>query len=231
MAMSDSPSSLPNDTSMEIASAIPRRAKAAKRGKTLQPNFKILIGLTLLTALLLTTFALSVHYLDWLRDRSFELHPLIRGEAYKQVTGFIALAFVLGEMILTIRKRGRTWPIKLKVPGGIPLWRSLHIFCGVGLVAIVLVHTLGATGLNFNAIFLWVFFGVTLTALMGVVAETGILESSMNRFGTLPLSKKPLMKGALIRGLRGIWLLSHIFLVSIFAVMLGVHILLAYYYQ
>ena len=206
-------------------------SKVSMKGRSFNPSFKLLIGLTLLTAILLIPYAFSANYFDWLRASSVELHPYLRGEVYKQTTGFISLAFVILEMILTVRKRGRTWPIKLKVPGTIPLWRSLHIFAGVGLVAIVLVHTLGATGLNFNAVFLWVFFGVTLTALMGVVAETGILESSTSQFGTLPLSKKPLMKGPLIRGLRSIWLLSHIFLVSIFAIMLIMHILLAYYYQ
>jgi len=191
----------------------------------------MLIGLILLTAVLLLPFAFSSHYLDLLRDQSVELHPFIRGELYKQSTGLTALAFVFLEMVLTVRKRGRTLPVRIRVPGTIVFWRSLHIFCGVGLVAMVLIHTLGATGLNFNAVFLWVFFGVTLTALLGVVAETGILESSLTRFGTLPFSQKPLTKGPLIRGLRSLWLLSHIFLVCIFGIMLVVHMMLAYYYQ
>ena len=233
--MSDSNPSMQPSSSAESpvdrVAAIPLRPQRSVKGRTLKPSFRILIGLTLVTALLLLPFAFSPHYFDWLRDRSVELHPLVRGELYKQVTGYVSLVFVLLEMILTLRKRGRTWALKLKVPGSIPMWRSLHIFAGVGLVAIVLVHTLGATGLNFNAFFLWVFFGVTLTALMGVVAETGILESSISQFGTLPLSQKPLMKGPLIRSLRAIWLLSHIFLVSIFIIMLLMHIFLAYYYQ
>ncbi len=233
--MPDSNPSIPasdaHKPALDVASAALPQPRRKPNGRSLSPSFKLLIGLTVLTAILITPFAFSDHYFEVLRDRSFELHPLIRGELYKQTTGFISLSFVLLEMILTFRKRGRTWPIKFKVPGSIPFWRSLHIFCGVGLVAVVLIHTLGATGLNFNAVFLWVFFGVTLTALMGVVAETGILESSLSQFGQLPLSQKPLTKGPLIRGLRSIWLLSHIFLVSIFVVMLVIHILLAYYYQ
>ena len=38
-------------------------------------------------------------------------------------------------------------------------------------------------------------------------------------------------KGQLVRGLRAIWLTTHILLVSVFIVMLGFHIFLAYYYQ
>ncbi|MBP0000736.1 MAG: hypothetical protein J7641_17355 [Cyanobacteria bacterium SID2] len=197
----------------------------------MQPSFKILIGLTLLTAVLLLPFALSPIYLDWLRDNSFDLHRFLRGEIYKQATGYGALFFVLLEVMLTMRKRSRSWPIPVKVPGSMKLWRSIHIFLGVGLVGMVLIHTIGSNGLNFNAVFLWVFFGVTLTALVGVVAETGILESTRTYFGTLPGSDKPLFKGPLVRSLRAIWLASHIFLVCVFAVMLVFHMALAYYYQ
>ena len=197
----------------------------------IQPGFKTLIGLTLLTAVLLTPFALSGVYLDALRSHSFDLHPFIRGELYKQGTGFAALVLVLVELLLTLRKRGRGWVATLKLPGSMMFWRSTHIFVGVGLLGIVLMHTLGATGLNFNAVFLWVFFATTLTALVGVVAETGILESTRSYFGKLPGADTVLTKGPLIRGLRAIWLTSHIFFVSVFAIMLVFHIVLAYYYQ
>jgi hypothetical protein len=99
----------------------------------------------------------------------------------------------------------------------------------------------GVTGLNFNALFLWVFFGVTLSALIGVVAETGVLESPRRYFGKSPVKDSShaqglmkqlptFTKGELIRGLRTIWLTTHILLVSAFLVMLGFHIFLSYYY-
>lgn len=206
-----------------------RRQRLRSRG--IQPGFKILIGLTLLTAALLVPFALSEVYLDALRDRSFDLHQFIRGELYKQSTGYVALAFVLLELLLTVRKRGRGWMTSIKLPGSMMWWRSLHIFAGVALLGAVLIHTLGANGLNFNAVLLWMFFATTLTALVGVVAETGILESTRSYFGKLPGSGAVLTKGPLIRGLRAIWLTSHIFFVSVFGVMLIFHIALAYYYQ
>jgi hypothetical protein len=206
-----------------------RRRPAGPRG--IQPSFKMLIGLTLLTALLLTPFALSDYYLDVLRSRSVDLHQFIRGELYKQGTGYAALVFVVIELLLTVRKRGRGWIASIKLPGSMMFWRSTHIFLGVALLGMVLIHTLGANGLNFNAIFLWVFFATTLTALVGVVAETGVLESTRSYFGKLPGSRTVLTKGPLIRGLRAIWLTSHIFFVSVFAVMLVFHIALAYYYQ
>lgn len=206
------------------------KRRQSRRPRGLQPAFKTLIGLTIITAILLVPFAFSPSYLDQLRAASVDLHQFLRGEIYKQVTGYVALVFVLAEVMLTARKRSRSWIGKIKIPGSMILWRSIHIFLGVGLVAMVLVHTIGSTGLNFNAILLWVFFAVTLTALVGVVAETGILESTRSTFGKLPGSKKPLTKGPLIRNLRVIWLMSHIFFVCIFAIMLVFHIFLAYYY-
>ncbi|MBE9067827.1 hypothetical protein IQ260_14325 [Leptolyngbya cf. ectocarpi LEGE 11479] len=197
----------------------------------MKPKFITLILLTLLSAALLAPFVVSPIYLDALREHSVELHRFIRGELYKQTTGYVALAFVVLEMLLSLRKRGRSWIGKLKLPGSVIWWRSLHIFLGVGLLAVVLVHTIGATGLNFNAVFLWIFFAVTLSALVGVVAETGVLESPRKLFGVPGNKDLVITKGPLIRNMRAVWLPTHIFLVSVFLLMLGVHVFLAYYYR
>lgn len=206
----------------------------------MKPQFSTLIILTLVSALLLLPFAFSPLYLDMLRDRSLDLHVFLRGEVYKQGTGYTALVLVIIEMMLSARKRSRKWPLKLKLPGAVMLWRATHIFTGVSLLGVVLLHTVGANGLNFNAVFLWVFFGVTLTALVGVVAETGVLESPRKvfSFGGPKLVESEtgsqisaIGKGSLVRGMREIWLKSHIFLVSIFSLMLGFHIFLVYLYR
>lgn len=214
----------------DITTIAPQR-RSPQRPRGLQPGFKTLIGMTLVTALLLLPFAFSQSYLDWMRAQSVDLHQFLRGELYKQSTGYAAFTFVLLETMLTARKRSRSWIGRIKIPGSMQLWRTVHIFVGVGLVGLVLIHTFGANGLNFNAVFLWVFFATTLTALVGVVTETGILESTRNFFGKLPGSSQPLTKGPLIRGLRAIWLVSHIFFVCVFVLMLTFHIFLAYYYQ
>jgi len=210
--------------------AVPEQRLRPKKPPGVQPTFRVLIGLTLVTALLLAPYAFSAIYLDELRANSVELHQFLRGELYKQTTGYVALLFVLFELALTARKRSRSWPLQLKLPGSMLFWRSLHIFLGVGLVAAVLVHTLGSNGLNLNSVLLWTFFGATLSALVGVVAESGVLESPRRVFGRLP-GGAALTKGPLIRSMRAVWLSSHIFLVSVFGVLLLVHIFLAYYYQ
>ena len=204
----------------------------------MKPKFSTLIILTLISAAILAPFAVSPIYIPILREKAFDVLFFLQANLYKQITGYLSLAFVILEMILVARKRGRGWKIRLPIPGSMQLWRRIHIFAGVGLIALVLIHTIGVAGINFNAIFLWVFFAVSLSALVGVVAETGVLESSQKRF--LPMFKtataggKPIAgisKGNMIRGMRALWLNTHIILVAIFFVMLCFHIFLAYYYQ
>ena len=204
----------------------------------MKPKFSTLIILTLLSAAILAPFAISPIYLPILREQAFEVLSFLQDNLYKQITGYLALAFVIFEMILTARKRAKGWKIKLSIPGSMQLWRSLHIFLGVGLLAVVLIHTIGVAGINFNAVFLWVFFGVSLSALVGVVAETGVLESSQKRFfpwlSTATAGGKKtagISKGNAIRSMRALWLNTHIILVGIFFIMLVFHIFLAYYYQ
>lgn len=214
----------------DINQIAPQR-RQPKRRPTLKPSFKVLIGLTVLTAMLLLPFALSDYYLGILREQLVDVHGVLRGATYKQITGVAAVMLVLVELLLTARKRSRSWLGRIKIPGSMLFWRSFHIFSGVALVGLVLIHTVGANGYNFNAVLLWMFFGTTLTALVGVVAETGILESSRQYFGRLPGCDRSLTKGPLIRNLRAIWLASHIFFVGVFMLMLGVHIALVYYHR
>lgn len=206
----------------------------------MKPKLTTLIVLSLACAVLLIPFSVSSVYLDAMRDRAFNLHQFTRGEVYKQGTGYASLVLVGIEMLLTVRKRS-ILPGKWKVPGQMMLHRAVHIFTGIALVAFTLVHTVGVSGVNFNAILLWTFFGVTFTALMGAVAETSILESPKKEFGFIAPKRNSeelrkgnvyaIGKGTLIRGMRAIWLPSHILLVSVFSLLLGLHIFLVYYYQ
>ncbi|MEM1368332.1 MAG: hypothetical protein AAGG02_10000 [Cyanobacteria bacterium P01_H01_bin.15] len=216
----------------------------------MRPKFPTLVILTLLCALLLVPFVLSSWYLPILRDQAFELHLFLQQDLYKMITGFTCLVFVFFEMVLTIRKRSKGWFIKIPLPGSVFFWRSLHIFAGVGLLAVTLIHTIGSQGLNFNTIFLWVFFAVTLSAMVGALTESGLVQSSQRYFGFGIKEKieaanvshkfdiKQMMqgtwvisKGSLVRNLRTYWLNTHIFLVAAFMVMLAIHIFMAYFFQ
>ena len=124
----------------------------------MKPKFSTLIILIFLSAAILAPFAVSQIYIPVIREESFDLLQFLQGQLYKQTTGYVALAFVIFELILAARKRGRGWIVQIKVPGSIMMWRRLHIFLGVGLLSIVLIHTIGMHGLNYNAVFLWIFF-------------------------------------------------------------------------
>jgi len=204
----------------------------------MKPKFSTLIILTLISAAILAPFAVSPIYIPIFREKAFDVLYFLQADLYKQVTGYVSLAFVIAEMILSVRKRGRGWKIKLSVPGSMQLWRRLHIFLGVGLLAIVLIHTIGVAGINFNAIFLWVFFGVSISALFGVVAETGVIESSQKRFLPMLQTATPdgkkvpgISKGNMIKSMRAFWLNTHLILVGLFFVMLAFHIFTAYFYK
>ena len=94
-------------------------------------KFSTLISLTFVTVALLIPFVFSPWYLPLLRESNFDLHLVFQGELYKQITGYISLFFIIVEMILIPRKRGRSWKVKVKLPGSLLFWRSLHIFAGI----------------------------------------------------------------------------------------------------
>ncbi|RMF27021.1 MAG: hypothetical protein D6756_02740, partial [Cyanobacteria bacterium J083] len=75
----------------------------------MKPKFSTLIILVFITAAILTPFAISPIYITVLREKYFDLLLFLEDNLYKQITGYFALAFVLFEMILTARKRGRGW--------------------------------------------------------------------------------------------------------------------------
>ncbi|MEM9512023.1 MAG: hypothetical protein AAF978_04960 [Cyanobacteria bacterium P01_E01_bin.48] len=196
----------------------------------MRPTFPSLAVLTVVSLALLVPFFLSDWYLPLLREANFELHQILRRGLYKQITGFVCLAFFAVEMFLTVRKRGRKWHVKL--PGSVLFWRSLHIFLGVGFIGMTAVHTMGSLGSTFNRVFLIVFIALALIAMFGVALETRLAGVKARKIALVPaVDALTFPKGQLIRNLRSIWLGLHIVLVSAFAAMLSVHIFLAFFYQ
>ena len=195
----------------------------------MKPTLRTLSILAAISVVLIVPFILSDLYIPILRETAFYSHQILRRGFYKEITGFICLGFFAIEMILTLRKRGGRW--KIKLPGSIFFWRSLHIFLGVGFIGATLVHSLGAGGSMFNHIFLTVFILLSLVAMMGVGVETYLVGVPDRKVAFAPIGLPATPKGQLIRNLRSIWLGLHIVLVSLFAVMLGFHILLAFYFE
>ncbi|WP_017327715.1 hypothetical protein [Synechococcus sp. PCC 7336] len=196
----------------------------------MKPTFPTLAVLTAIALVLLVPLFISDWYLPIVRDSAFYFHQILRRGLYKQITGFICLGFFALEMILTLRKRGRRW--KIKLPGSILFWRSFHIFLGVAFVGMAIVHTVGAIGSTFNRVFLIVFLTLSLVAMFGVALETWLVGTIDRKITLLPVvGWLTFPKGQLIRSLRSVWLGVHIVLVSLFGSMLSIHILLAFYFQ
>ncbi|MGK7913761.1 MAG: hypothetical protein AB4050_20100 [Synechococcus sp.] len=196
----------------------------------MKPTFPTLSVLAVISIVLVVPFILSDAYLPLIRDTAFYTHQILRRGLYKEITGFICLGFFAIEMILTLRKRGSRW--KIKLPGSIFFWRSLHIFLGVGFIGATLIHSFGAGGSVFNQAFLVVFLVLSLIAMMGVAVETRLVGVTARKITLLPVGGlSAIPKGQLIRQLRSVWLGIHIVLVSLFTVMLGFHLFLAFYYE
>ena len=73
----------------------------------MKPKFSTLIILTLISAAILAPFAVSPIYIPILREKAFDVLFFLQADLYKQITGYVALAFVILEMILIVRKRAR----------------------------------------------------------------------------------------------------------------------------
>ena len=197
----------------------------------MKPKFSTLIVLIFLSAAILAPFAVSHLYEPVIRANSFDILLFVQGDLYKQITGYIALVFVILEMFLVARKRGRGWIVKLKIPGSILFWRKLHIFLGIGLLALVLIHTIGLNGLNFNAVFLMGIFCCQFISTGWRNSRNGYCRIISKKIFRLVIDQEDRGKevagvtnSTLIRNLRSFWLGTHIILVAIFFVMLVFHI-------
>ncbi len=202
----------------------------------MKPSLSTLTILTILSIVLFFPFVISDLYMEVIREQAAHVYQFLTKSLYKEITGFIALGFFVIEMLLTLRKHGGKW--KIRLPGSVLFWRQMHIFLGVGYIGIILIHTGGSMGHNFNLLFLIVFIVVTLTAMLGVVAETRILAVPQQKIalGPSPDASGPKLfplihKAHLIRTLRSVWLGLHIFFVSVFSIMLGFHVFLAFYFE
>ncbi|MEO1340115.1 MAG: hypothetical protein AAFV28_02995, partial [Cyanobacteria bacterium J06635_13] len=61
----------------------------------MKPQFSTLIILTLVCAVILIPFAVSPIYIPILREQAFDILYFLQANFYKQVTGYVSLAFVI----------------------------------------------------------------------------------------------------------------------------------------
>jgi hypothetical protein len=128
----------------------------------------VLSGAGLLLALPLLASAAGR---EFLRARVELVDDLVRNHRYRELTGYLALALVGFQLLLSARKRGAL-PLKGPYAG----WRSAHLLVGVGLVLVIVAHTGGRSGANLNGLLLGAFLAVTFVGLAGKAAEAWLIE-------------------------------------------------------
>ena len=126
-----------------------------------------------------------------IRSAWFEWERLLRGDLFRQTSGFALLAAALLAALLPLRKR---WP-RLASLGTYGLWRAAH--AGVGLLCVfgLLVHAGLSLGQNLNlALSLSFLATLLLGAATGVL---GSLESRPDHVATAALKRAKLWIGRL----------------------------------
>lgn len=143
----------------------------------------ILLGGALLLA---TPLIASLLGAEFLRDRVTWLGRLMERHRFREATGYIGLALILFELLLSLRKR-----TGLPIPGSFPGWRVVHMFTGAGLVLVIVIHTGGRWGVNLNGLLLAAFVAATFVGLGGKTLEARKIERLTRRAVTAsaPISR------------------------------------------
>lgn len=101
---------------------------------------------------------------------------LIRHHLFLQITGFIAVALVLLQVLLSLRKR---WNFPNQITFN--SLRAVHIICGTFLTLIVFIHTGGYWKWNINGCLLIVFLLTTCQATLGNALEVRLTRRMILR--------------------------------------------------
>jgi nitrite reductase (NADH) large subunit len=137
----------------------------------------------------------------WLQRAWFDAFLFESG--WKQVSGYVALAFALFGSMLALRKRVRTFRF-----GKYETWQMVHALAGAAAAAVVVLHTGFRLGVRFNAVFMLIF-----SAVLASGAVIGALTSANSQ-------------SSLARGVR----VTHQLLVWLVPPLVAVHVLTVYYF-
>jgi nitrite reductase (NADH) large subunit len=124
-----------------------------------------------------------------------------RNGVWKEATGFTLLTFSLAGLVMSLRKRWMRFRF-----GAFEVWRLLHALMGVGALIVLVAHTGLRFGTNLNFALMSIFVGANLLGAFAGVA--GGLDLRWRRFAT--------------------WM--HIVMIWPLPVLVGFHILMAYYF-
>jgi nitrite reductase (NADH) large subunit len=143
-------------------------------------------------------------------DLAWRWDAIWRDSLYKQISGYSALAVTAVLAVIGLRKR---WP-KLAQLFEFSGWRVVHVIAGVLLVAVMLAHTGGRLGANLDRV-------MTLMAVAAVLSGAVI---------ALVVGRQQTLTPGLVRRVQRSATWIHILALWGLPVLLGAHILKAYYF-
>jgi nitrite reductase (NADH) large subunit len=175
------------------------------------PGLKPLAVACAVALLLALSFFLvpPIAFADSVQSKLHQFDVLWREGFWKQVSGFTLVGLTLISLVLSLRKR-----IKRFTFGEFGHWRAVHAVLGtISLVALV-THTGFRLGNNFNFVLMLNFVAL---ALVGALA------------GAVTAVERRLSPGAAKR-LRAFWTGTHIAMAWPLPVLVGLHVVIAYYF-
>jgi nitrite reductase (NADH) large subunit len=175
------------------------------------PGLKPLAVACAVALLLALAFFLvpPIAFANSVQSKLHQLDVLWRDGFWKQVSGFTLVGLVLISLVLSLRKR-----IKRFTFGEFGHWRAVHAVLGtISLVALV-THTGFRLGNNFNFVLMLNFVAL---ALVGALA--GAVTAAERRLS--PVAAKRL---------RSFWTGTHIAMAWPLPVLVGLHVVIAYYF-
>jgi nitrite reductase (NADH) large subunit len=164
------------------------------------------VALILTVALL---FAPPIPFAGSVQSALHRLDVIWRDGFWKQLTGFTLVGLAFVSLVLSFRKR-----IKRFTFGEFGHWRAVHAALGTASLVALVTHTGFRLGSNFNSVLMINFLALALVgALAGAVTA---LERRLN-----PVAGKRL---------RSFWTATHIAMAWPLPVLVGLHVVIAYYY-
>jgi len=143
-------------------------------------------------------------------DLAWRWDAIWRDSFYKQISGYSALAVMAVLAVIGLRKR---WPALARL-FEFSGWRVVHVIAGVVLIVVMLAHTGGRLGANLDRV-------MTLTSLVALLSGAAI---------ALVVARQQALAPGLVRRVQRSATWIHILALWGLPVLLGVHILKAYYF-
>jgi len=175
---------------------------------------RVLFGLSAATLVIGLTLLLypGVELVNSVEAMQWRIEQLWRDTFYKQVSGFTLLGITLIALLLSLRKRLKSW----RKLGSFGSWRALHGTIGLLTLLMLFVHTGFHLGSNLNRMLMVTFALLNLLgALVGIAAG---------------LESKPTPLGMLCRRIRPFVTVIHLALFWPLPALIGAHVFTVYYY-